>query len=175
MFHTRRLLIRKFEQRDINALLDLFGSADAMRYIGPRRPMSFNETKQWLDNQMHQQETGLTRFAVEEKGQGELVGVCGFQKINGIWDFGYYFRQCFWGRGYATEACSFLLGAINELLNGDDYQIFVSSENTASHNVMARCGFVRDVFSVNDGEEGFYYKPGQQSYVPDACDGTDDL
>lgn len=160
MYITERLTIRRFEKRDIDALLDLFGSVEAMRFIGPRRPMNPKETRRWLDAQIARQEKEPTRFAVALRESGELIGVCGFQLIGGVWDFGYYFREKHWGRGYATEVCSFLLKRADDLLGDVPYRIFVAEKNVASQRVMERCGLAREPENGEGGEEGYrYFRP----------------
>ena len=157
MYKTERLLIRKFELRDKKSLADLFSSSKAMQFIGPRRPMTEDETRVWLDNQLAMQQLGLTRFAVELLAIGELIGVCGYQLIDGQWDFGFYFRPDFWGHGYATEACGCVLEKAGELLYGDPFVVFIAEENVASRNVMRRCGFIPAKSAMKNGERGSYF------------------
>lgn len=95
MYTTDRLTIRTFVPGDIVPLTDLFSSSEAMRFIGPRRAMTVDESKKWLQSQMDAQSTEVTRYAVALKDTNELIGVCGFRKIDGAWDFGYYFRLSF--------------------------------------------------------------------------------
>ena len=85
---TARLRIRPFIKDDIHGLVDLFSSEETMRYIGPRRVMSLSESESWLLGQIQAQKDGTTRCAVSIKGNNELIGVCGFQMIEGEWDFG---------------------------------------------------------------------------------------
>jgi [ribosomal protein S5]-alanine N-acetyltransferase len=157
MYRTARLLIRKFEQRDKKPLADLFSSSKAMEFVGPRRPMTEDETSVWLDHQLDLQQIRLTRFAVELIAIGELVGVCGYQFIDDEWDFGFYFRQAFWGHGYATEACVCLLEKAGELLRGDSFVVFIAEDNVASQKVMNRCGYTPTRQTTKDGEPGSHF------------------
>lgn len=158
MYLTERLKIRLFIERDLAPLNDLFLSKEAMRFIGPRRAMSADETEEWLKGQLLAQSVGIARHAVALKDSDELIGVCGFQKIDAEWDFGYYFRQSFWGQGYATEACACLLEQADAILDGESYFIFVAEGNVASHRVMERCGWHRAESAQKDGESGYYYR-----------------
>ena len=157
MYRTERLLIRKFEPRDNKPLADLFSSAQVMRFIGPRRPMTEDEAQIWLDNQLALQQAQLTRLAVELIEMSELIGVCGFQFIDNQWDFGYYFRQAFWGYGYATEACVCLLEMAGKLLHGDSFVVFIAEDNVASRKVMEHCGYMPTKLITKDGERGEYF------------------
>ena len=157
MYRTERLLIRQFEPRDKEPLTDLFSSSKAMEFIGPRRPMTEHETRVWLDNQLAMQQVGLTRFAVELTAIRELIGVCGYQQMEGEWDFGFYFRPSFWGHGYATEACVYLLEKADEFLHGNPFVIFIAEDNVASQKVMQRCGYTPTKLITRAGERGSYY------------------
>ena len=103
------------------------------------------------------QQARLTRYGVELLEIGELIGVCGYQFIDGEWDFGYFFRQAFWGHGYATEACVYLLEKADELLGGDSFVVFIAEANVASQVVMKHCGYQPTMPATKDGERGAYF------------------
>ena len=140
-----------------------------MLFIGPRRTLTVDETKKWLNDQMSTQATCVTRRAVALRSSNELIGVCGFQKIDAQWDFGYYLRPAFWGNGFATEAVACLLKNADSILNGDEFVIFVTDENTASNSVMERCGWKRGKRVVKGNEKGYQYVPAQQDDAADAA------
>jgi ribosomal-protein-alanine N-acetyltransferase len=168
MYRTCILTIRKFVADDLASLTDLFSSSEAMRFIGPRRAMTLAETERWLNQQMVAQESGITRYAVSLKDTDELIGVCGFQEIDSVWDFGYYFRPAFWVQGFATEACSHLLDHADAILGGEDYIVFVAEDNASSHMMMERCGWCKDQKIRKDNELGYYYTKAQQVGAADA-------
>src|SRR5262245_40852836 len=104
ILQTERLIIRKFKPADLAALIDIFTDPEVMRYIGPRRALTEEETQGWLKDILLQQDNVLTRYAVALSETDELIGVAGLREEEGIRDFGYYFRRRFWGKGYAIEA-----------------------------------------------------------------------
>src|SRR5262245_34402700 len=124
ILQTERLIIRKFKPADLAALADMFANPEVMRYIGPRRALTEEETQEWLNDILLQQDNVLTRYAVALQETDEMIGVSGLRDVEGIKDFGYYFRRKFWGKGYALEACSAILNYIENILNIWDYQIF---------------------------------------------------
>lgn len=138
-----------------------------MRFIGPRRVMTQDEARNWLEAQLIRQQSELTRCAISLLETVELIGVCGFQKIDGKWDFGYYLRESYWGHGYATEACSCLLSHVSEMINSEDFQIFIADGNTDSRKVMERCRYTPATKGNKDGESGWYYITAQQSGTPE--------
>lgn len=162
MYDTQRLIIRKFEPQDLDPLNDLFSSSKVMHVIGPRRAMTPGEVHTWLEAQFVRQQSEVTRSAVALVKTGELIGVCGFQKIDGKWDFGYHLRESYWGHGYATGACRCLLSHASELITGEEFQIFIAKGNTRSRKVMDRCGYIPATSGHKDGEPGWYDRTASQ-------------
>lgn len=68
-----------------------------MRFLGPHRPLTQTEAMDWFDDALHKP----SRFAIADAKTDEFIGFCGLKKINDIWDFGYFLRSEFWGRGIA--------------------------------------------------------------------------
>ena len=130
-----------------------------MKFIGLRRPMNREETQTWLEKNIELQKNTITRFAVSLKESDELIGVSGIQQQDNNWDFGYYFRRKYWGKGYAFESCKESLIYIERNLDIQDYQIFIAQENVASISLITRLGFSPGELIVKDGETGNYYKP----------------
>ena len=158
ILQTKRLTIRKFKPADLTALIDMFTDLEVMRYIGPRRSLTVDEARKWLTDILLQQETMLVRYAVALRERDELIGVAGLRDEEGITDFGYYFRRKFWGKGYASEACSAILNHFENTLNIRDYQIFIAEENTKSIKMIRGLGFqaAEEITKLN--ERGHIYK-----------------
>src|ERR1700752_653234 len=158
ILQTERLIIRKFNPADLTSLIDLFADPEVMRYIGPRRALTEEETQKWLTDILLQKENVLTRYAVALRETDELIGVAGLRDEEGIKDFGYYFRRSFWGKGYAIEACSAILNHIENTLNIRDYQIFIVDENTNSIKMIKRLGLQAVEGITKSDEHGHLYK-----------------
>ncbi|GAU80269.1 50S ribosomal protein acetyltransferase [Bosea sp. BIWAKO-01] len=80
------------------------------------------------------------RFAVEL--QGRAIGVIDVDEISqGEGEFGYWFEQASWGRGYASEAAkavvdfAFRAIGLSQLLSGH------AADNSASGHVLLKLGF----------------------------------
>eukprot|EP01098_Paradermamoeba_levis_P002441 TRINITY_DN12832_c0_g1_i1.p1 TRINITY_DN12832_c0_g1~~TRINITY_DN12832_c0_g1_i1.p1 ORF type:complete len:113 (+),score=14.21 TRINITY_DN12832_c0_g1_i1:2-340(+) len=61
-------------------------------------------------------------------------------------EIGYDFIPEMWGKGYATEATSFLLNRLRDIQFGFEYSklvAFTHAQNIASHKVLQKSGFVR--------------------------------
>ena len=158
ILQTKRLIIRKFKPDDVAALIDMFTDPDVMKYIGPRRALTEDEAKEWLSDVLLQQDRVLSRYAVALQETDELIGVAGLRDAESIKDFGYYFRRKFWGKGYASEACSAILRYIENTLDIRDYQIFIADENINSIRMIRRLGFQAVEGMMKSTEQGHLYK-----------------
>jgi len=158
ILQTERLIIRKFKPTDLASLLDMFTDSEVMKYIGPRRVLTQNETEEWLLNILYKQDRELTRYAIVLKETDELIGVAGLQDEDVIKDFGYYFRRSHWGKRYAQEACSAIINYIENTLQIRDYQTFIADENINSIKMIKKLG-MQSIRSIKkSGEQGHLYK-----------------
>ena len=158
LLQTDRLIIRNFKSVDLAYLIDMFSDEEVMYFIGPRRAMTETETQAWLTNILQRQDTELTRHAVALKENDELIGVAGLlREEDGVEDFGYYFRRKYWGRGYASEACSALIHYIENEMHIKDYQIFIADENIRSLKMIEGLGFHAGERVNKSGEQGHHY------------------
>ena len=85
----------------------------------------------------------LPSLLIFERGTGapQLVGSCGLgRRPSGSVEMGYWIAKSFWGRGYATEACSALVDIARALglqsLEGSHFL-----DNPASARVLEKLGF----------------------------------
>jgi RimJ/RimL family protein N-acetyltransferase len=114
---TERLVLRKPRLGDAEALLELFGDAETMRYIGDGRTTDLEGAgralRRWLERW---EESGIGQFVVERREDGRFVGRAGFLVWNpATWtpcaldehaevEIGWTIARPLWGSGYATEA-----------------------------------------------------------------------
>jgi len=117
LLETERLVLRRPRVEDAEALLELFGDAEKMRYIGDGRTTDLEGAgralRRWLERW---DESGIGQFVVERREDGRFVGRAGFL----VWDpatwtpcalaehaeveIGWSIARPLWGWGYATEA-----------------------------------------------------------------------
>lgn len=164
---TERLILRSIVPGDRDAVLELLTDAEAMHFIGPRRPLLEAEALSWFDELLHAQLQQQNRLAVALKMNNQLIGFCGVKDIEGVHDFGFFFRRGFWGHGYAREACHALLPVLWERF-GDTLDIFIADANYASVRLASKLGLQRGKDTCRHGEAGavYHYRP------PVAADST---
>lgn len=146
MFETERLILRKFNETDVDAVYAMRSDADLMRFI--REPQTNRaEAESWVDLVSSRWETGKIGFcAVVEKKSGKFVGWCGLWRLketNEV-EVGYALVKEVRGRGYASEAAEAFLKYGFEELNLKEIVAVARAENRASRRVMERLGMSYD-------------------------------
>jgi RimJ/RimL family protein N-acetyltransferase len=140
---TARLRIRPFEPAaDAEALHELWGNAEAMRFIPGAGQGSVAGTRARLRSALDRAPTGWGFWALDERG-GRLVGGAGL--FPEAWEgpeveLAYHVVPSAWGRGYATEAGAALLDAAWRETDLDRVVAFAFEENRASTRVMEKLG-----------------------------------
>ena len=142
---TPRLILRKFNERDVEPLLSFLGDPEVMRFSikGPVTREDI-QTKYLPGCLKRYSRDGLGQWAVVRKSDGICVGECGIcvQEIDGEREFeiSYRLRRDCWGIGLATEAAracrdyGFKNVGLGRLIS------IIESENVASVRVAEKMG-----------------------------------
>lgn len=147
------VILRDIKERDRCQAYDLLSDPSVMTFIGPRRALSMDESKEWFDLEIQ----SPSRYVIATKNNDELVGFCGIKEINGVLDFGYFLRKKFWGNGYATEACALALQRIPTHIDIASIEIFIAEDNLASQGVAKNLGWSRIKKTTKNNETGCLY------------------
>lgn len=172
IFHTDRLSCRRWMPEDLDALVRVYGDADAMRWVGAGVPITTDQCRRWLDVTANNYRTrGYGMFALESRSTSRVLGFCGLVHPGGQADpeLKYALERQSWGRGFATEAARALLayGAREHALQ--KVIATAAPDNHASHQVLLKAGMRPAGTRVNDdGSHSrlFVWHAGQQ---PDAA------
>lgn len=170
VFETGRLIVRRWRDSDIAALLSVYGDADAMRWVGDGNPITLEDCMNWMEvTRQNYRDRGYGMFAVEQKSCPGVIGFCGIVHPGGQLEpeIKYAYLRSIWGYGIATEAAK---GTIEygASVHGLDYIIATTAPaNVASHRVLLKEGMTRGkVINESDGSETqiFYWslKPGSR-------------
>jgi RimJ/RimL family protein N-acetyltransferase len=126
---TDRLLIRDWDEEDVNAALEIFGSADVTQWLSPEidrvtDPGTMRAIlKAWIEAQPNLV-VPAGRWAVVRQEDNEVVGGLLIRLLPPYeedLEIGWQLKPSAWGNGYATEASRGLLkwafekGGIDEL------------------------------------------------------------
>lgn len=144
---TDRLVMRPFEESDLDALSDL-QSEQAFWWFPLRRGMTAEETSGFLGRTIATYETERPSFhALVERSTGALVGWAGLAvpdflpEVLPAIEVGWRLGEAFWGRGYATEAGGAAIRWGFTQLGLDEIISIFEPENVASGKAMDRLGF----------------------------------
>jgi ribosomal-protein-alanine N-acetyltransferase len=166
MFETQRLRCRRLTPEDLGALLEVYGDAETVRWVGDGSPLTEAGARAWLDvTESNYRKRGYGMFALEERATHEVVGFCGLVHPGAQQEpeVKYAFRRTHWGQGLATEAVAALLeyGARRHGLAR--IIATVAPEHLASQRVLAKVGMSKAEPRHNeDGSQTLVFEWRQQ-------------
>ncbi|MBN8999601.1 MAG: GNAT family N-acetyltransferase [Rhizobiales bacterium] len=145
---TDRLILRQWEDRDVDAFAAINADAEVMRFFPA--PLTHEETVAYVERMRSFDDTGLGFRAVEEKATGDLVGVVGMAPVGPLMpvapaiEIGWRLARRHWGKGYASEAARAWLAYGFGTMAFDEIIAFTFAGNLPSRRVMERLGMSYD-------------------------------
>lgn len=142
---TERLFLRHFHVADLEAMADVFGDAEVMRF--GRGPQPREWVQEWLRKcqEDYYQKWGFGLWAVVRKPDGRVIGFCGLTRFDDVdgkpeIEIGYRLARAFWGCGLATEAVRAARDYAFEILGLPRLVAIIDPQNTASIHVVQKVG-----------------------------------
>ncbi|MCB1741801.1 MAG: GNAT family N-acetyltransferase [Gammaproteobacteria bacterium] len=141
---TARLLLRPFQDADLDALYAIQGDTGHMRYT--YSPSSREACREWLlRHEAQRAEQGLAPWSVLDRSSGRILGWGGLCIDPDLPDWGpeviYFIDRSRGGRGFATELVGEALAHAFLDLDLPAVTAFAMRENLASQRVLLRSGF----------------------------------
>lgn len=141
---TERFILRQIIQSDQPKIFEGLSHPDVIKYYGVTYQTLEETSKQmsWY-NQCLEDETGIW-WAINYKGNDELIGACGFNNINLInkkAELGYWLLPNNWGNGVINEVLPYIIKYAFETLKLHRLEAVVESLNSRSKKVMERLNF----------------------------------
>lgn len=152
-FETERLLVRRWRDADLPALLAVYGDAEAMRWVGDGRAITHEECVRWLAvTRSNYEKRGYGMFAIEERSSPGVVGFCGIVHPGGQREpeVKYALLRSRWGRGLATEVVSGLIAYGAQAHKLTFIIATTAPQNIASHRVLLKAGMQKGELRAND-------------------------
>lgn len=153
VIQTERLVIRQFVPADIDALYELYGDAENVRYI---EPLSADraEEKEKLESYIRYIYGfyGFGLWAVCLKDTGQLIGRCGLSMadIDGNWamEIGYMIGRPWQKQGYGIESVRAVLDYAERETDVCGVWARIHPDNEPSVRLAVRAGFkkVKEIF-----------------------------
>ncbi|MBO9729891.1 MAG: GNAT family N-acetyltransferase [Chitinophaga sp.] len=152
---TGELVLRPIEDKDTAALFHHFSNDAVTKYMDIDSFSNISEATQIIQffRKSLADEEGM-RWAITIAGQDELIGTCGYHKINKTHfkaEIGYDLYPTFWGKGIMKEAVGCMLQYGFNELQFNRIEAFVDPANIASAKLLTNLafryeGFLRDAF-----------------------------
>ena len=147
---TERLLLRPFQESDLEAFAAYRSDPEVARYQGWDAPYSLAKAAAFIA-EMKQKQPGIPgewlQIAIERKQQPGLIGDCVFRiQTHDVLqtEIGFTFSRKYQGQGYATEAVTCLLDYLFGTLNLHRVTAICDAENHASARLLERLGLRRE-------------------------------
>ena len=158
ILETERLVLRWFSADDAEFMLALLNDPAWIKYIGDRGVRDVEGARAYIERgpvaMYHKYGFGL--WAVELKGDGTVIGMCGLVKRDGLddVDIGFAFLPAWRSQGYAYEAATATMAYARGTLGLERIVAITSQENEASGRLLERVGlrFERLIQMPNDDE-----------------------
>ena len=167
---TERLILREFGVSDLDAHAATLGNGEVMRHIGGQPLNREDSWRRLLMGVGMWALIGMGPWAVELRGDGRMVGHCGFfqfhrdmvPSIIGEPEMGWIFDPSVQRQGIAYEACSAALAWAEREIGAQSYPAIIDLENIPSMMLAERLGFVRLADATyRDIRMAFFRRPGK--------------
>lgn len=140
---SKRLHVKKLQQKDLQNLHNLQSSLHVMRFIDTPRTFAQNkEELQKIQAQYEQQKPDILIYGVFTL-LGEFVGTCAlilYQKDKP--SIGYRLLKKHWNKGYGSELAKALIHYTCSAFAPQKLFAYVDTDNTASIKILQKNGFV---------------------------------
>jgi ribosomal-protein-alanine N-acetyltransferase len=143
---TSRLVLRKLEDEDLQAIFALRSDATVCRYIDRDRQQHTGEAKAFIENiKKGYSDNNTYYWALGLKDNPALIGcICfwNFSKNNTVAETGYEMLPEHYGKGYMQEALEAISQYGFHVLKLAAIEAYTHRDNTSSKNLLERNGFV---------------------------------
>jgi [ribosomal protein S5]-alanine N-acetyltransferase len=140
---TERLILRALSADEVECLHRISNEANVRRYLWDDEAISKATIKGLIaqsDHMFSEEKIGV--FGVRTRGREDLLGFCGFVRLEGMEEpeLWYELTQNVWGRGFATEAARACVRYAFEEVGMERVIAGVDAPNRASLRVIEKLG-----------------------------------
>lgn len=139
-----KVLLRKFEYKDIETKIKWINNPDNNRYLHYDLPLEFNKTAEWFEKIKCRSD----RYDAVIQVDGVAVGLIGFLSIDQKNKKAEYYvligEQNYKRKGIAVKASELLLEYAREILKLNKLYLFTETENLSAQKLFEKLGFERE-------------------------------
>ncbi len=144
VLETGRLLLRSFNEGDVNDIFEYASEPDVSKYLPWETHASVEATKEFLkkSKEIFQAADNID-WGIELKTEKKLVGAISIRNWNDqnkCGDIGYVLSKKYWGKGITTEALRTIIQFGFGKLNINRMEAHCDENNPASYRVMEKAG-----------------------------------
>jgi len=144
LLETDRLVLRKLSVDDAEFILELVNEPSWLRFIGDKGVRTLDDARNYiLQGPIASYERfGFGLYLTELKDSGIPIGICGLVKREALEhaDIGFAFLPKFWGKGYAYESASAVLGFAKDDLGLNRILAITNPDNHSSIKLLEKVG-----------------------------------
>jgi RimJ/RimL family protein N-acetyltransferase len=141
--HTERLLMRGFEDGDLDSWAEICADPEVTRWVGQGDGLTREDAwRQMAYLVGHWELRGCGQWALVERDTGELVGRTGLlhpEAWPGL-EVGWLVGRRHWGRGFAPEAARAAMDWARDALGADHLISLIEDANARSQRVAEKLG-----------------------------------
>lgn len=144
ILETRRLELRVWSEDDLESAIAIWGDPEVMRFIGSGKVSSRADVRRSIEAGItHQTKYGFQHWAVLERASGQIIGCCGFNRLedSDALELVFHFAKAHWGNGYATEAAEACVSYAKRVLRPPQMVAWTHPLNAASRRILEKLGF----------------------------------
>ena len=165
---TDRLELRMFHLADHEAYSRMCADPEVMRYIGAGETQAPDLTWRSIAGFLgHWDLLGYGQWAVTRRGDGALLGRCGFFDPYGWpgFELGYLFARDYWGQGYAREAARAALDVAYDVLGKERVISLIRPQNAPSIKLARSLGAAleQEIDFMGGQAQVYAYDPARRS------------
>lgn len=139
---TKRLILREFDEKDLDALY-AFGSS---KNVGPMAGWAPYESKKEAKAMLRAFRMTTEVWAIALRENDEFIGNIGLyfdekRSVDDVRMLGYALREEFWGNGFAGEAAEAVIAYGFDKMKLDLISAYVYPENERSKRLLEKLGF----------------------------------
>jgi len=144
VLETDRLVLRKLSVDDAEFILELVNEPSWLRFIGDKGVRTIDDARNYILRGpiASYERFGFGLYSTELKDSGIPIGICGLVKREALEnpDIGFAFLPKFWGKGYAYESASAVLGFAKDDLGLTRILAITTPDNYSSIKLLEKVG-----------------------------------
>lgn len=142
---TPRLRLRWYRADDAPSLLELVNDPGWLLHIGQRHVHTLDDARRFIEERLVAAciRQGFGLWAMERRDSGEVAGMCGLVRRDGLpgIDLGYALLPVHRGEGLVHEAAAACLDHAHRVLGHARVLAITAPDNAASARVLLKLGF----------------------------------